>query len=443
MEVLGAGEEHSRSDQEIWFHRSEGSQHWGWLRLMSFVERAPLAAVGVVVLLFLPLMWQVPKLRATADIYAALPSDMPSVLALRQLNLDFPAGRFDPYTVVLTAQSGDDSGHFATPWSYADLGVNPLLSETGYESMLALCDMVQRVGDVDSMLGPPMLIHERVDWTKAEQFQTIGAPPETSTLYQKVLQTHVNGSAVLLQVYTSFLPRGPDAADWVLAVRRGLEAWEGAHPGFTATLSGAAALATDTRSTVMDAMPIYLAVCTIGIMAVVLTLAFALVFTLAATFGTAVVVYQTPLLHGVFPWLADYSGLTYEVVPLAVCVAVALGLDYDIFLVSRIVEFRLEGLSDRSSIIMGVASTGGIISGAGAIMALAFFWALLLPQAAAPAVCFAASDIRASGHLRGANSPGPCTDAFRRRLELVAPRDARSFREEPRGVSAKSEPGDK
>ena len=57
---------------------------------------------------------------------------------------------------------------------------------------------------------------------------------------------------------------------------------------------------------------------------------------------------------------------------MAICIAVALGLDYDIFLVSRIVEFRKEGFNDHSSIILGVSSTGGIISGAGAIMALAF-----------------------------------------------------------------------
>jgi len=56
----------------------------------------------------------------------------------------------------------------------------------------------------------------------------------------------------------------------------------------------------------------------------------------------------------------------------ATCVAIALGLDYDIFLVSRIVEFRMQGYSDRASIFRGTAKTGGVISGAGLIMALAF-----------------------------------------------------------------------
>ena len=59
---------------------------------------------------------------------------------------------------------------------------------------------------------------------------------------------------------------------------------------------------------------------------------------------------------------------------MAICIAVALGLDYDIFLVSRIVEFRKEGFNDRSSIILGVASTGGIISGAGLVDAKPTEW---------------------------------------------------------------------
>jgi len=103
-----------------------------------------------------------------------------------------------------------------------------------------------------------------------------------------------------------------------------------------------------------------------------LRLSLALLITLSATFGVAVIVYQTPFLHGIFPALEAFNGITYEVVPVATCVAIALGLDYDIFLVSRIVEFRIQGFTDRASIYRGATKTGGVISGAGLIMALAF-----------------------------------------------------------------------
>lgn len=69
--------------------------------------------------------------------------------------------------------------------------------------------------------------------------------------------------------------------------------------------------------------PRYLGAVLVGVMLVVFLmfgslvlpfrLALAIVFTLAATFGFMVLVYQTPLLHGILPWLSNYDGLCYEV----------------------------------------------------------------------------------------------------------------------------------
>ena len=335
-------------------------KHKNWLRLMRLVERWPRGCVCLVFLLFLPLTWQLPKLHGTADIYASLPGGLPSVMAMRQLAEEFPAGQFDPYFVVLSGSA--------------------LLSEEGYKSMLQLCGMLQTIG-VDSILGPVYLLDQSVDWETAERWQKEPSS-EAHKVYETVMQSHVNGSSVLLEVFTDFLPRGSKGAAWVRTVRHGLDVWQTQHPDFRAFLAGGATLMVDSQDTVMDSVPTYLIICILLISAVVfgvfrsvllpLRLAFALLFTLAATFGLAVVFYQTPLFHGLFPWLANYDGLCFEIVPMAVCIAVALGLDYDIFLVSRIVEFRSQGFNDHSSIVLGVASTGGIISGAGSIMALAF-----------------------------------------------------------------------
>ena len=335
----------------------------GWLRLMRLIERWPRMAVCLVFLVFLPLTWQIPKLHGTADIYASLPGDLPSVLAMRELAQEFPAGQFDPYFVILSGSA--------------------LLSEEGYKAMLQLCTMLQAIG-VDSILGPVYLLDQSVDWDTAQRWQKEPSSLELHKAYGKVMQSHVNGSAVLLEVFTDFLPRGSNGATWVRTVRHGLALWQEQHPEFTAFLAGGATLMVDSQDTVMHAVPTYLAVCILLISAVVfgvfrsillpLRLAFALLFTLAATFGMAVVFYQTPLFHGLFPWLVNYDGLCFEIVPMAICIAVALGLDYDIFLVSRIVEFRKEGFNDRSSIILGVASTGGIISGAGLVDAKPTEW---------------------------------------------------------------------
>jgi uncharacterized membrane protein YdfJ with MMPL/SSD domain len=49
-----------------------------------------------------------------------------------------------------------------------------------------------------------------------------------------------------------------------------------------------------------------------------------------------------------------------------------LGLDYDVFLFSRVAEYRKMGYTDRAAILKGVYKTGGIITAAGIIMAIAF-----------------------------------------------------------------------
>merc|ERR1712224_1164561 len=70
-------------------------------------------------------------------------------------------------------------------------------------------------------------------------------------------------------------------------------------------------------------------------------------------------------------------GMVWIVQPTIFPLMVGIALDYDIFLVGRIVELRSAGMSTRDAILFGVASTGTIITAAGIIQALAFFGLLL------------------------------------------------------------------
>lgn len=254
-----------------------------------------------------------------------------------------------------------------------------LLMPSGYAAMLDLCEAVQKVGGVASMVGPTWGFHHRIDWAIA---LALHANSTLRGVYSPLLETHVNGNRALLEVHTTFPSIGAGGSNFVMAVREAIDLWESSHPGYRAEVAGGAGESADTRSHIMGALWLYLGVSVFFIIGVVyfsfyslmvpLRLAFALVFTLAATFGAGAVIYQTPLLHGIFPDLAYFDGISYEVVPLVTGVAIALGLDYDIFLVSRIVEFRLHRYSDRASIFRGVMKTGEVISAAGLIMSLAF-----------------------------------------------------------------------
>jgi RND superfamily putative drug exporter len=52
-------------------------------------------------------------------------------------------------------------------------------------------------------------------------------------------------------------------------------------------------------------------------------------------------------------------------------------MDYEVFLVSRVLEERRKGLSERAAVIEGMASTAGLITSAATIM-LAVFAAFML-----------------------------------------------------------------
>jgi uncharacterized membrane protein YdfJ with MMPL/SSD domain len=59
-------------------------------------------------------------------------------------------------------------------------------------------------------------------------------------------------------------------------------------------------------------------------------------------------------------------------------VVVGISLDYDIFLLSRVMEFRQQGYNTHDAIVLGLAKSGHVITSAGLIMALAFSGASLL-----------------------------------------------------------------
>ncbi len=83
--------------------------------------------------------------------------------------------------------------------------------------------------------------------------------------------------------------------------------------------------------------------------------------TLATVYGLVVITYQQN--GGYVSWLT---------VPMSFSIIVGLGLDYDIFLINRVLEYRIAGYDHHSSIVAGLCQTGGIITAAGVIMAVSF-----------------------------------------------------------------------
>jgi uncharacterized membrane protein YdfJ with MMPL/SSD domain len=100
---------------------------------------------------------------------------------------------------------------------------------------------------------------------------------------------------------------------------------------------------------------------------------FSIALTIAWTYGFAMLIFN----KGMLDWmgwapLAKYDGISWFTPVMCFSILTGFGLDYDCFILTRIVEYRTQGYSEHASIRLGVYKTGGIITAAGMIMGIAF-----------------------------------------------------------------------
>ena len=108
-----------------------------------------------------------------------------------------------------------------------------------------------------------------------------------------------------------------------------------------------------------------------------LRLIITIAITLSWIYGLSVLVFEYDYFDALFPALYEVDALYWIVPIMAFSILIGLGLDYDIFLLSRISEFRDMGYTDIAAIHKGLYKTGSIISAAGVIMAISFSGLLL------------------------------------------------------------------
>ena len=191
-----------------------------------------------------------------------------------------------------------------------------------------------------------------------------------------------DGRAALLEV----LPRGSvslrDQVNWVRELRKtGAPALTGV-PGATLLVGGIPALNADYETIIRDRFPSVMALVVGGTLLALLwgfrsifvaLKAIALnLFSVAASFGALVFVFQNG--HGSsFLGVPGGTGSVFPLVPIvAFAIVFGLSMDYEVFLVARVLEARRSGLREVDAIPEGLARTAGLITSAAAIMIVVF-----------------------------------------------------------------------
>ena len=91
-----------------------------------------------------------------------------------------------------------------------------------------------------------------------------------------------------------------------------------------------------------------------------------------AAFGALVLVFQDG--HGIkLLGISGATGTVFPIVPiLSFAIVFGLSMDYEVFLVARVLEERRRGLSEQAAVVEGLAKTAGLITSAAAIMIAVF-----------------------------------------------------------------------
>ncbi|CAN5517258.1 MMPL family transporter [soil metagenome] len=183
----------------------------------------------------------------------------------------------------------------------------------------------------------------------------------------------VGDDASLVRVFPASGQLTEESQDLVRAVRA-------QEPGFRAFAGGQTAQFVDLKASIVDHLPVALAIVVAATILVLFLMTGSLVLpikalvmnllTLSATFGLLVLIFQDGRLEG----LLDYTSQgALEVTQPVLLFALAFGLstDYEVFLLSRIKEARDGGAPDSEAVAIGLERTGRIVTAAALLFAIA------------------------------------------------------------------------
>ena len=191
-----------------------------------------------------------------------------------------------------------------------------------------------------------------------------------------------DGRAALIEVLPATSVTLNDQVSWVRELRKDGAVLLTGVPGSTLRIGGIPALTADYQAIVRDRFGSVLALVVGGTLLALLcgfrslfaaVKAIALnLLSVAGSFGALVLVFQEGHGSRLFG-VAQATDSIFPIVPIvAFAIVFGLSMDYEVFLVARVLEARRGGLSELEAIPEGVAKTAGLITSAAAIMIVVF-----------------------------------------------------------------------
>jgi len=317
------------------------------------------------------------RMNVSMDLVMSVPHGTPTFTAMERLTASFGSGTVTPFKLMMEPATGGTVFNREF-WHLSQdvlMTMTKQLPHTNPKDFNFACRAQGtniQYSLVETCRGP------RADWPAFK--------PVCSLVNYPIKEfVKPDGSAMYGYIMLSEMePMGNLGPTWLREARSILKNFEKQHPNIRLTLSGQAADALDIMSKSYDLFP-RMILLTFASSMVVLGVAFksvvvpvrslvTTVMTLLWVYGGSVLTYQ----NGIFEWTglwgftSTFDGQYWMMPVICFSMVVGICLDYDIFLLSRIAEKREEGMTPDEAIRSGLCETGGVITAAGCIMAIAF-----------------------------------------------------------------------
>lgn len=370
-------------------------------RFTRWVTKFPnnIFSIILVYLLVIPFAFQVKDIVLNQDILASMPRGSKSAQTFKRAFENFPGGTFSPMYVLVTSKSREDRNVVLQP-KFFDAAT--ACSKRLYEASKKMDPEFTE----SSFMAPVYLEGREITLAQAKTFLSVAKSKDCNNekvkhhavcsvakSYEFAWKQAVNAeqNAMLISITVPFFPFASESSEYIDLVNEVLEEFTVKYPKYDFYVSGVVVGFDAMQRRVVALFP-RLLITTFLIVFVILgyllrslfvpvRLALTLVAPLCAVFGSAVLVYQ----KGALEWMGwqavgRMDGFYWYIPILLLSMIIGLSLDWDVLLVSRIMEHRENGYDIQASICKAVCETGGTISVAGIIMCLAFGGMMLSDQ---------------------------------------------------------------
>ena len=331
--------------------RAKNNRRGGYFaRSGAFSVKHGKALIIVAVLVTLPLFYVYATTTPTYDLMGSASNSLESIAASNTLTNSFGGGRLMPTYVVLTFnQPLIDNGTFNT---------SEMATIQSISSSIANHEGVQEV------TSPTMPFGDAVD------YKTVTNASDATTYSNMLSAIGQDNQSALVTVQFRVDPYSTEAMNYAKDIRSTLHTNYDNTDGLTALYVGGTTGGTlDTRTVFQDQFNTILPIVALGVGLVLFFVLGSLILPVFAVVSVLMSIVWTLAVTVVVFHTAFNFGLLFITPLILFVLLLGLGMDYNIFILTRIREETAKGQHLNDAIINAIQQTGGIITAAAIILA--------------------------------------------------------------------------